>query len=297
MKKIFLINLLIGVTFINCQKEITIAQPSYTSKVSIQGLIEPDSVPIVYVNKTVPYFSNTTNTAELVLRNATVKIIDNNHSDILKLDSLFDKIYCKYIYYFKGNAAIKINTNYTLEITNGSDVYTASTTTIIAPAIVDSVNYTPLFNDLYGAHEGVIVYFKDIPSQTNYFRYQMERYVDTTIRLAGNKQLIFCLGNDSIKTLELGRSVYDDKNVDGQQIKIVVEPAYTHSKGVQTFVRMQSISFEAYDFYSQLDNQKLAQFNPFVEPVFLRDGQFGKKAIGFFGCKVLSNRVSFTFPE
>lgn len=30
----------------------------------------------------------------------------------------------------------------------------------------------------------------------------------------------------------------------------------------------------------------MAQFNPFVEPVFLRDGQFGSKAVGYFSAMV-----------
>ena len=60
---------------------------------------------------------------------------------------------------------------------------------------------------------------------------------------------------------------------------------------------MQTIDKAMYDFYDQIDKQKLAQYNPFVEPIFLRDGQFGSKAIGFFGCSVRSSGVAFVFPE
>ena len=57
------------------------------------------------------------------------------------------------------------------------------------------------------------------------------------------------------------RSVYNDENTDGLQQKIVVEPAYTHRKGLKTTVKMQTIDKAMYDFYDQIDKQKLAQYN------------------------------------
>jgi hypothetical protein len=106
-----------------------------------------------------------------------------------------------------------------------------------------------------------------------------------------------CLDNDTVFLTEYGRSVYTDENLNGSQIKIVIEPAFTHRKGIKSYIRMQSIDKAAYDYYDQLDKQKLAQNNPFVEPVFLREGQFGSKAIGFFGSVTKSTPVYFEFPE
>ena len=102
---------------------------------------------------------------------------------------------------------------------------------------------------------------------------------------------------DSALVHELGRSVYTDLGQTGKQIKIVIEPAYTHKQGTKGIVFIQTIGKDAYDFFDQLDKQKLAQFNPFVEPVFLRDGQFGSRAIGYFSAMVKSNPVSYLFPE
>ena len=39
--------------------------------------------------------------------------------------------------------------------------------------------------------------------------------------------------------------------------------------GTKTLVYISSIDKNAFNFFDQLDKQKLAQFNPFVEPVFL----------------------------
>ena len=39
------------------EKTITITPPSYLSRPSIQSMLEPDSLPVVYFNRTVPYFN------------------------------------------------------------------------------------------------------------------------------------------------------------------------------------------------------------------------------------------------
>jgi hypothetical protein len=298
MRKLFFILQMIIMIFLSsCQKDIVVPQPPYDSRVSIQGLIEPDSIPVIYFNKTVPYFANTTNTADLVIRNATIKISSGNSTDSLTLDSILNRVNCKYIYFYKGTVPIQWNTTYTLSISSGAETYTATSTTTLSAVSIDSVSYTATFKDIYGEHEGVIVYFKDIPSQTNYYRYEMLRPVDASTKYREAPLVNPCLGNDMVQVSELGRSVYNDKNVDGQQIKIVVEPAYSHNQGLVCYVRMQTIDKAVYDFYDQLDKQKLSQLNPFVEPVFLKDGQFGSKAVGFFGCKTLSAKVKFIYPQ
>jgi Domain of unknown function (DUF4249) len=296
---ILIITAIATLFLISCEKEITVPQPDYVQKTSIQGILEPDSLPLVFFNKTTPFLSSTTTTGQLVIRNATVRITGGNTTDVLKLDSLYDRIYCQFSYFYKGTKKTLWNTAYTLDIVNGTATYTASTITTLQKAVIDSVRYTATFNDVYGEHEGVIVYFKDIAGSTNYYRNEQARPVDTTMKHASIK-LSFtngCIGRDTIQTLEQGRSVYNDQNVDGQQIKIVIEPAFTHREGLKSTVKIQTIDKAMYDFYDQIDKQKLAQYNPFVEPIFLKEGQFGSKAIGFFGCRTRSLGVGFVFPE
>jgi Domain of unknown function (DUF4249) len=284
---------------ISCEKEITVPQPPYQEKVSIQGILEPDSVPIVYFNRTTPFLSATTLPNALVIRNATIKITGDNNTDILTLDSTYDRIYCLYSYFYKGLKKTALNTAYTLEINSNGQTYTATTNTTLQKVVVDSVRYTTAFNDVYGEHEGVIVYFKDIAGRVNYYRYEQTRAIDTTMKHASIKLSLTnsCIGKDTIQIVEQGRSVYNDQNIDGQQVKIVIEPAFSHRQGLTGVVKIQTIDKAMYDFYDQIDKQKLAQYNPFVEPIFLREGQFGSKAIGFFGCRTRSKGVDFVFPE
>ncbi|MDQ6903819.1 MAG: hypothetical protein M3139_12510, partial [Bacteroidota bacterium] len=62
------------------------------------------------------------------------------------------------------------------------------------------------------------------------------------------------------------------------------------------YVSLQSVDKNIFNFYDNLDRQKLAQYNPFVEPVFIIPGQF-KDAIGVFGAYAVSDSVLFVYPE
>lgn len=295
-----LLFVVVAALFSRCQQEVAVPKLPYEPRVVIQGIVEPDSVPVVYFNRTVPYLSDIIDPGELVVRGAAIVVTSPGESDNLFLDSVFLPLDCKFSYFYRGTIPVRRNTAYTLLITAGSDIYTAQTTTSLVPVAIDEVSYTPAFKDLYGEHEGVITYFTDIAGEENFYRFEMTRLVDRNSRdVTGNNRdrLVPCLDEgESVSFTEVGRSVYHDKEQDGKQIKLVIEPALTHTEPVTIYVRIQTIDKATYDFYDQLDNQKLSQYNPFVEPTFIRDGQFGKSAVGFFGSMVRSDSVRFEMP-
>lgn len=298
MKKTVVLLAVISIGFIlACQKTITVKPPPYNGKVSIQCFIEPDSLPILYFNKTVPYFGKDIKKNQLIVRNAQIRINGGSGADLLTLDSVFDKIDCQYNYFYKGHQKIEANQTYQLNILSDGKTYTASATTNLVAPLIDSVSYVANYSDIYGEHEGVIVYFEDVSNQTNFYRYEMKRSADTTTKKAEAPIVSACLGKDSIRVSEIGRAVFNDIGNEGKQIKIVIEPAYSHKKGTQGDIYIQSFDKSAYDFFAQLDRQKLAQFNPFVEPVFLQPGQFGNTAVGFFAAKKNSSKFKFVYPE
>ena len=282
--------------FTACEKTITIPQPPYDTKVSIQCGLEVGVPPRVYFYKTAPYF-DTANLSKLFVRGASVKISNSNYTDSLSIDSAFNYIKCTYEYYYTGNTPVEANSNYQLTILYNKITYKATTTTNLSAVAIDSVGYVTKFTDIYGEHEGVVPYFHDIANQTNYYRYEMARTVDTATKYREGKIHSPCIGGSTVPILELGRSVYNDNNYNVDQMSFIIEPAYSHHKGLTGIVRIQSISKATYDFYIQLDRQKLAQLNPFVEPIFLTDGQFGNQAIGYFGSVIRSEPVLFIFPE
>jgi len=296
MKNIIPILFLSIILIAACEKTITIPQPPYDTKVSIQCGLEVGVAPRVYLYNTAPYFDNV-NLSQLFIRGAIVKISNSNYTDNLSVDSAYNYIKCQYEYFYTGQKPVEANSDYQLTIVINNITYKATTKTNLSAVTIDSVGYVSQFTDIYGEHEGVVPYFHDIPNQTNYYRYEMARTVDTTTKYREGKIQSPCIGGSTVPVLELGRSVYNDNNFNGDQISFIIEPAYSHHKGLPGIVRIQSIDKATYDFYLQLDRQKLAQLNPFVEPIFLTDGQFGKQAIGYFGSIIRSAPVLFIFPE
>ena len=281
---------------LGCTKDIVIPQPEYKSRVSIQCGLEVGTTPKLYFYKTIPYF-DVASLRDVFIRGAIIKISNSTVTDSLKMDSTYNYLKCEYEYFYSGNLLIEANKTYNLKIISNGETYEASTTTNLTAVTIDSVGYTQVFKDIYGEHEGVMPYFHDIPGQINYYRYEMTRTVDTTMKYREGKIHSPCIGDSSVTILELGRSVYNDQTCNGEQMRLVIEPAYSHREGMVGIVRIQTIDRVTYDYYDQLDRQKLGQTNPFVEPVFLSDGQFGKKAVGYFGCIVKSAPFTFIFPE
>ena len=279
----------------SCEKEIIVDQLPYETRVSIQCALEVGEPPVLYLYHTAPYFEQA-NLESLFVSDAVVVISNSESEETLVVDREYDFIKCEYRYFYKGHTPVVANMKYDLRIVWDGKTYTASTVTDLVPVLLDRVEHADEFFDVYGGHEGIIPVFRDLANRTNYYRYEMYLEVDTTMNHADGAIHSPCLGSGSAMVYELSRSVYSNINFDpGDEIKIVIEPAYEGAE--EGIVRIQTIDKNIYDFFEQLDRQKLSQRNPFVEPVFLKSAQFGDAAIGYFGAMVRSNPVLFVFPE
>lgn len=279
-----------------CQKDISIQPVPYQEKPSIECLLMPGETPKLYLYHSVPYFNLDVTPASAFIPDALVIISGGGTVETLHIDSSFNYFYCRWEPFYVGDIPIVENMTYELTLETNSFTYRASTTTNLPAVPIDSVTYVTAFNDIYGEHEGVVVDFQDLSGQTNYYRYQMSRYIDSTTTAEGaGKYKSSCLGADSTIVVEVGRFVYFDKNQDGLPIRFVVEPAYKHRIGTKGLVRLQTLDKNAADFFDQLDRQRQANANPFIEPVFLQSNIPG--AIGFFGSMNVSEPVEFIYPE
>lgn len=279
-----------------CEKNIFVRQLPYESKVSITSLITPGEIPRVYLYKTVPYFDPRQKAGPLFIRTAIVTMSSSAGTFNFTIDSSYNIVRCDYDYYYKGSQMIGANTIYILNIQYAGQTYTATATTNQRKVNIDSVGYVTSFKDVYGDHEGVVIHFSDLLGTGDYYRFQMGRIFPDSITAAGNGATSPCSIGSPHYIIETGRTVYSDKNIDGRDMTFVFEPAYLHKQGQVAYLRLQSIDKNIFDFYDQLDRQKLAQFNPFVEPVFIKPLQF-PDAIGVFGAYALSDSVRFVFPE
>ena len=259
-------------------------------------MLTTGEVPKLYIYRSVPYFDASVSNKSLFIANASVTISSSLGTDVLHIDSVEDLFRCEYQYFFKGQIVTQPNITFSLELIADGKTYTAQTTTDQQATTIASTSYTPVFSDIYGEHEGVIVDYGDVAGQENFYRYQMARIIDSTTTYGEGGIYSICTHGSFFPVLETGRAIYKDANQDGLPQQIVIEPAYKHKAGDIGYIRMQSVDKNAAIFYDQLDRQKLSQFNPFVEPVFLTPIQF-PEAIGVFGSYALSDPVQFTFPE
>lgn len=298
MKRIiFGLSILLVILVVSCEKEITIQQQPYTSKLSIQCLITPGAIPRLYLNKTMPYLSPAVPNRKMFVTNATVTLKSASASDVMEPDSVFEKFYGSYLYFYKGTKKIQPGTQYTLDIQYSGESYTATAKTDQPVINLDSVTYVQNFKDVYGEHEGVVFHLKDDPATANYYRYEMHRMADTATYWGENKfKSPILKGNETTRVSEIGRTIFSDASFSGGNFSFAIEPVFKHKKGDTTYVFLQVCDKNMFDFYDQLDKQMLAQKNPFVEPVFFVPQQF-PNAFGVFGSYALSDSVLFVYPE
>jgi hypothetical protein len=296
MKKIFT-----GFIFIllisSCTKDIIIKQLPYESQLSIECILYPNNIPKLFLSKSVASFSSNVIPQQLFARGATVTIKGGSGTDNLLPDSTFDNFRCRWVPFYKGSIPAQIGGTYNLSVTYNGKIYTASTTINQPKPVIQSISYVKDFHDVYGGHEGVVVNFTDVPGSENYYRFQMNRWIDNGVYGTSNLSTVHstCTNGDPFYITETGRTIFNDKNIDGQPITMTIEPAFDHQQDDSTYVFVQSLDKNSAEFYDNIDKQKLSQVNPFVEPVFLKTKIEG--CIGIFGSAIPSDSILFIFPE
>jgi len=292
---LFIISFLIA----TCKKDITISfPPEHIQQVFIEGMLYPGKKPQIYVSKSNSFFSADVTPQQVFARGAVVKISSGSTDDLLVVDSTFNKFRCRWEPFYHGNIAAEYGKTYTLEVNYEGKTYTANTTINQKAVRIESIKYTPEFFDVYGGHDGVIVTITDNPGTKDYYRFQMNRMIDTSRHHAHvlDGFINTCTSPGEIFPVkDIGRIVFSDENVDGQKIVMSIEVAYEYREGDSGWVFIQSLDKNSAEFYKDVDDQLQAIYNPFVEPVFLNSKIEG--AIGVFGSAVLSDSVLFVYPQ
>lgn len=298
--KFFLFFSIIFLLILGCKKNITINfSQTHNSKVFIEGMLYPGKAPQLFISKSNSFFSSKVTPQQVFARGAIVKITSGNTVDSLVADSSFNKFRCRWEPFYRGKITAQIGRTYKLNVSFEGKEYTATTTINQSPVKIDSIVYTPAFSDVYGSHDGVIVTITDHPGTTDFYRFQMNRIIDTSIHHAHvlDKFVNTCVSGPTEKfpVKDIGRIVFTDENADGQKIIMSIEVSFEYNKKDTGWVFMQSLDKNSAEFYRDLDEQLQAIQNPFVEPVFINTKIPG--AIGIFGSAVLSDSVRFVYPR
>lgn len=144
----------------------------------------------------------------------------------------------------------------------------------------------------------MIINITDPVGRGDYYRFQMNRIIDNSVHHAHvlDDFVNTCTQpGELFPVKDVGRIVFTDENVDGQNMEMLIEVTYEYSKGDTGYVFIQSLDKNSAEFYKDLDDQLQAIQNPFVEPVFINSKIEG--AMGVFGSAVLSDSVMFIYPQ
>lgn len=249
--------------------------------------------------KAIPFLVLRLTPQQVFARGAVVKITSGSSVDLLVPDSIFSKFRCRWEPFYRGNTNAQKGKTYTLEVSFEGKTYTATTTINQTAATIESIDYTPKFIDAYGGHDGVIIQITDKPGTKDYYRFQMNRKIDTSVHhahvLDGFINTCVSGPTEEFPVKDIGRIVFSDENSDGQKIVMSIEVTYEYEKGDSGWIFIQSLDSNSAEFYKDLDDQLQAIYNPFVEPVFINTKIKG--AIGVFGSAVLSDSVLFVYPQ
>lgn len=294
--KISYLAIFIFTLLLSCQKDIQIKTLPYSTQLSIECILTPGQKPQCFVSFSEAFFSDNSTPSDLFVHGAVVTI-NGVTNDALVEDSTYDKFRCRWVPFYRGSILPVIGETYTLKVEYNGQTYTATTTISQQQVSITNTSYVSVFHDVYGEHEGVVLDFTDIAGSENFYRYQMNRLIDSSVYGASNLGLIHsqCTFGEFFHVKEFGRSVYYDTGIDGQSMQFVIEPAFKHKTGDTAYVMIQSLDAKSAAFFKNIDQQKLSQLNPFVEPVFLQTQIPG--CIGVFGSSVVSDSVLFVYPE
>ena len=284
-----LLTTLLLVTGVACTPELDISPSDYQSKLTIECILRPDSLPKLYLTRSQSYLGSNVDDLRDFVSDAIVIISDGTVDDVLSPFSQFDYYNCKMRYFYKGNYITETGKGYTLTVIDNSTTYTATTSTKITEPVINSVTFVDAFYDIYGEHEGVVVNYTDTPGERNFYRYQVFRPIN--VSKEGAEQC--AVGRYMAE--ELGRSIYDDTSGDGKINEIIIEPAIKHQEGDTAIVVLLALDQTSAEFYAMLDKQKLAEKNPFIEPIIIQSKING--AIGVFGAVNISKPFVTILPD
>ena len=172
-------------------------------------MLYPGKTPQIFVSKSNSFFSAKVTPQQVFARGAIVKITSGTNVDVLVPDSTFNKFRCRWEPFYRGNIVSEFGKTYTLDLSFEGKTYTASTTINQKATVIESIVYTPNFRDSYGVHDGVIITIRDNPGTQDYYRFLMNRIIDTSIHHAHvlDKFINTCVSgpNEKFPVKDIGR--------------------------------------------------------------------------------------------
>jgi hypothetical protein len=272
---IVLFCLLVG----GCEKDITIQLDPSLSRLVVDATIENGRPPMVFLSKSLDYFSKIDPTvlSSSFVRNAKVRITDGSTEVLLKEDSIKNSAGTKIFFYTTSGPSLsflgKIKSSYSMVIEAEGMVYNATTTIPETTRKIDSLWWekVPLAKD--SNRVKIVIRATDKPGLGDYIRF-----------FTKVGQQPFLPGFNS---------VFDDQVIDGQQYTIPVDKGFDKNtpfsdstsyfkRGDTVTIKVCNIDKQTYDFWRTSEFNFQSVGNPFSSPIRILSN-ISNDALGYFG--------------
>ena len=251
MRKICLL-VLILISMISCNEQ-EIKLPDYSSKLVVEGFIEQDQFPIIYLTRSNGFYEpvDSTSLQKLVVTTARVAISDGNQEEVLTLfrdDSIFPSFY-----YSGTDLRGVIGRKYDLSVIIEGETYFSSTT-ITPPALFDSLWFESIGeNDSLGSVFGK---FTDNGTERNFYR------------------VFSRIESNSLEFRPTYQSVAGDEFFDGKSFTFAIlqgtgslgtiNPEIYFNRGDTVDLKFCTMDRDHFDFWRTIEREQYSTGNPFA---------------------------------
>lgn len=279
MRFLPLIGLLL-IIFSSCEKAVEFDLDDVTPKLVVEATIENDQPPMVYLSKSLGYFSNIDqNTlANNFVRNAEVYVSNGTLTHKLKEYAVPAGAYT--FYYYSTDPASpataflgELNKQYSLRIVSEGKEYTATTRIPNTTRRIDSLFWKPAPAGNPAEKVSVMIRAYDPPGFGDYIRYFTKK----------NRELFY----------PGLTSVFDDQIIDGTSYEVQLERGIERNgsvpegysffdKGDTVTLKLSNIDKATYDFWRTMEFTYASVGNPFSSPTKVMSNINGG-GLGYFG--------------
>jgi hypothetical protein len=247
-----LLLIFVGIVIFSCTKDLKIDSENTTKQLVVEGSIEPNQYPIVYLTRSSPYFQKIDSSTMLSLIASEAKVTVSTQSDTEILTLRYDKQRFP-PYYYEGTSIVgKVGEKYRLQIMLNGKEYVAESTLNNPVNLKEIGSVSPTSNN---EQRFLTIRFNDPINENNYYRVY-------TKRIGKDYDFIPCylstfsdFGFDGKEyTFEIIRSISSIKQTDNGKYFI---------KGDVVLIKLCSISKKEFDYWKNIEAQIVVSSNPF----------------------------------
>lgn len=296
--------IVIALSFGACETPIDVDLPDYSSKLVIDGTIENGEPAIVFLSKSIPYFSEIDfgSLSECIIANDDAEVFvtsSDGESEKLKFEWCPDAPFM--MAYVSHNLKGKENTSYTLTVKYNGQTYTA-TTSIPHTFSIDSAWFdSPMEYINTDTMRTVRILMTDNPSEVNYYSFKIkvacpkfqDRLWSSTLPIAfDDKTFNGCTFNYELErygvsTFLLATLPEEDRN---EQSRLTFRPGDT------VYIKNSLMDYNTYRFMMTGGNEAILGSNPFTNPAPVYSNIEGENVLGAW-CGFASNVTRLVWPD